>query len=57
MRVEHYLRQGEQWLLSEFSTLENVLPLISVEAELALRQIYRFVELDFDDSLQTTHTV
>ena len=46
VRVEHYLRQGEQWLLSEFSTLENVLPLISIGAELSLNQIYRFVELE-----------
>ena len=46
VRVEHYLRQGEQGLLSEFSTLENVLPLISIGAELSLNQIYRFVELE-----------
>ena len=46
VRVEHYLRQGEQWILSEFSTLENVLPLISIGAELSLNQIYRFVELE-----------
>ena len=55
--VEHYLRQGKQWVLSEFSELENVLPLTSIEAELSLNQIYRFVEFETDDSLQTTRSV
>lgn len=55
--VEHYLRQGKQWVLSEFSALENVLPLTSIGAELSLNQIYRFVELEADDSLQTTRSV
>ncbi len=55
--VEHYLRQGERWVLTEFSTLENVLPLVSIEAELSLHQIYRFIEFEIDNALQTTHTV
>ena len=46
--VEHYLRQGKQWILSEFSALENVLPLASIGAELSLNQIYRFVEFETD---------
>lgn len=57
VHVEHYLRQGKQWVLSEFSALENVLPLVSIGAELSLRQIYRFVELETDDTLQTTRSV
>ena len=57
VRVEHYLRQGQQWLLSEFSTLENVLPLVSIKAELSLRQIYRFVELETDNTPQTIRNV
>ena len=57
VQVDHYLRQGKQWVLSEFSALEDVLPLVSIGAELSLRQIYRFVEFETDDSLQTTHTV
>ena len=52
--VEHYRRQGKQWILSEFSALEDVLPLTSIEAELSLNQIYRFVDLETDDTLQTT---
>ncbi len=57
VQVEHYLRQGKQWVLSEFSTLENVLPLVSIGAELSLNQIYRFVELETDDTLQATRSV
>ena len=57
VQVDHYLRQGKQWVLSEFGALEDVLPLVSIGAELSLRQIYRFVEFETDDSLQNTHTV
>lgn len=53
VRVEHYLRQGKQWIFSEFSALEDVLPLASIEAELPLRQIYRFVEFETDASVET----
>ena len=55
--VEHYLRQGTQWILSEFSSLDKVLPLTSIEAELSLNQIYRFAELPADDTSQATRTV
>ena len=54
VQVDHYLRQGKQWVLSEFSALEDVLPLTSIEAELSLNQIYRFVDLETDDTLQAT---
>ena len=57
VHVEHYLRQGKQWILSEFSALENVLPFTSIEAELSLNQIYRFVELETDDTLQATRSL
>ena len=57
VQVEHYLRQGKQWILSEFSAPENVQPLISIGAELSLNQIYRFVDLETDDTLQTTRSV
>ena len=57
VQVDRYLRQGKQWVLSEFSALEDILSLVSISAELSLRQIYRFVEFETDDSLQITHTV
>ncbi len=45
VQVERYHRQDKNWTSSEFTSLEDVLPLISVEAELSLQQIYRFVEV------------
>lgn len=50
-QVEHHLRQDENWVSSEFTSLEDILPLLSVEAELSLQQIYRFVEIETEDSL------
>ena len=55
--VEHYLRQGRQWILSEFSTIEDVLSLASIAAELSLNQIYRFVELETDETLQANRSI
>ncbi len=46
VRVEHYLRQGEGWPRREFTSIDDILPLISIDAELALQQIYRFVEVE-----------
>ena len=46
VRVEHYFRQGNMWISNEFISLEDVLPLLSVDAELPLRLIYRFVEME-----------
>ena len=57
VHVEHYRRQGKQWLLSEFSALEDVLPLVSIRAELSLHQIYRFVEFETDAAVQTARSV
>ena len=57
VRIEHYLRQGKQWIPSEFNALEDVLPLVSIDAELSLNQIYRFVELETDEPLQATRSV
>ena len=57
VQVDHYLRQGEQWVLSEFNTLEDVLSLVSIGAELPLRQVYRFVEFETDVSVETARSV
>lgn len=46
VRVEHYRRDGEHWVLSEVSNAEGVLVLPSLECELPLREIYERVELD-----------
>ncbi|RKU17416.1 hypothetical protein C6501_04010 [Candidatus Poribacteria bacterium] len=45
IRVEHHLRQGKNWVSSELTTFEDTLKFISVDAELSLQQIYRFIEL------------
>jgi len=39
-RVEHFVRQGEQWLLTVTSDLNAVLRLASIGCELPLREIY-----------------
>lgn len=48
MRVEHYLRQGEKWLLTEFSEAVDLLRLPSIDCELTLRKIYAKVRLFTD---------
>ena len=44
MRVEHYLRHNEQWILTEFGSLDDVVQLTSINCELPLREIYAKVE-------------
>ena len=43
VRVEHYRRQGSQWIHNTFEHLEDMLPLASIECTLSLRAIYRRV--------------
>ena len=52
VRVEHYLRQGEQWLLTEFSALDDQLHLTSIDCELSLREIYAKVKFSLDEARQ-----
>lgn len=40
MRVEHYLRDGEHWILTELNQPETVLELPSIECQVPLRDIY-----------------
>ena len=40
VHVEHHRRHGAQWILSHYRTLEEVLPLSSIECEVPLRDIY-----------------
>ena len=41
--VEHYLRQTEQWILTDFQRPEQQLPLTSIQCELPLQEIYESV--------------
>ena len=43
VRVEHYRRQGSQWIHNTFEHLEDMLPLASIKCTLPLRAIYRRV--------------
>ena len=45
VHVEHYRRQENEWLQTEFAELEDVLSLRSVGCELLLQDIYRRVEV------------
>jgi Uma2 family endonuclease len=42
--VERFSRQGEQWLLTEATNLDDVIELPSIDCTLALRDIYDKVE-------------
>lgn len=50
-RVEHYLRQGDQWILTEFSNPEDLVRLTSINCELSLREIYARVEFTPNNAL------
>ena len=43
--VEHYVRQGERWILAEISELEGIINLDSINCTLPLKEIYDKVEL------------
>lgn len=44
VRVEHYVREGEQWILSEISDSDGTLHLASVDCHVMLAAIYEKVE-------------
>lgn len=44
MRVERYVRQGEQWLMTELSDSESILRLESIGCEIPLAEIYAKVD-------------
>ena len=52
MRVEHYLRQRNQWILTEFSNPEDVVHLASINCELHLREIYAKVKFPSNSALR-----
>lgn len=44
VRVEHYLRQAQEWDLTEFRSLSDVFRLVSIACELSLQAIYAKVQ-------------
>ena len=58
MRVEHYLRHNEQWILTEFGSPDDIVQLTSINCELPLREIYAKVDFPRNEaSLQAQQTV
>ncbi|HXA19193.1 MAG TPA: Uma2 family endonuclease [Thermoanaerobaculia bacterium] len=53
VRVEHYVREGEQWILSEISDPEGTLHLASVDCHVGLAAIYEKVEFNPLPKVQT----
>lgn len=49
VRIEHYVRQGAQWVLSEISDLNDTVHLTAVEGTIALQAIYDKVQFDKSD--------
>jgi Uma2 family endonuclease len=47
--VEHFVRQGDQWLLTITTDLDATVHLVSIGCELRLSEIYRQVPLDGGD--------
>jgi Uma2 family endonuclease len=45
VQVERYTRQGEEWVLTVFDSLDQTLRLTSIECEIPLREIYAKVDL------------
>jgi Uma2 family endonuclease len=48
MCVERFTRQGDEWLLAEFSRPEDVLRLDSIQCEMALSEIYAKLRFPLD---------
>jgi Uma2 family endonuclease len=46
VRVERYVRDGEQWVLSEISDPDGALHIASVDCDVMLAEIYEKVEFD-----------
>lgn len=46
VNIEHHLKQNEEWKLNEYHTLEDTLALSTIGCSLALRDVYRRVNVD-----------
>jgi len=44
VRIEHYIRRGTEWILSEASTLDKTVNLIAIDCNVALRDVYDKVQ-------------
>lgn len=46
MRIEHYRREGAEWVLAEISDADGTLNLAAIDCHLAVRAVYEKIELD-----------
>ena len=56
VRIEHYVRQGAQWVLSEASTLDETVQLASIGCDVALRDVYDKVQFAESGEATLPHT-
>jgi Uma2 family endonuclease len=56
VRIEHYVRRGEQWLLTDAKHLDTVLTLPSIECKLALADVYEKVSFDDEQTANPNGT-
>jgi Uma2 family endonuclease len=50
VRIDHYLRQGEQWLLTTSSDIDGVLRFPTLDCAIPLREVYDRVEFPAAES-------
>jgi Uma2 family endonuclease len=56
VRIEHYVRQGSQWVLSEASTLDETVHLAAIDCNMVLRDVYDKVQFAGSDEATSPHT-
>jgi Uma2 family endonuclease len=56
VRIEHCVRQGAQWVLSEASTLDEMVHLAAMDCDVVLRDIYDKVQFAENDEATSPHT-
>lgn len=55
VRIEHYVRQGTTWVLSELSDLDDTVPLATIACAIALRDVYDKVQFAGSDETPSSH--
>jgi Uma2 family endonuclease len=56
VRIEHYVRQGVQWILSEASTLDETVHLAAIDCDAVLRDVYDKVQFAGSDEATSPHS-
>jgi Uma2 family endonuclease len=56
VRIEHYVRQGVQWILSEASTLDETVHLAAIDCDVMLRDVYDKVQFAGSDEATSPHS-